>query len=763
METKGPPYIYTKLRDLPASGRVHVYGVVRSVNDIGFGPTIQLQDENTSVPVKISEKSSKYFDTLLPNDILRLHRAQIGTYHDESVLLVDVNNSGCHAVAWRGQSDTPHVVTSNKYTLTDADIDRIASLRKLIPTDDPSDVPSNPVHDVAANTSQQSHRTTETDKKQVIPKIRRITEDLSNATDIPRLGSRFFNWYAQVLGVYKAKGEPFTVFIRAWDGTKPRFPAWRNMFHADAMSIDVTYCEIPATLYHAIEAYTVDICCYGDWAKKAAKLQIRDVVHLCNVRNYTSQSNRSSAITVHEGGLQFGRALDVLDEENPKHFEISKQCADALSVNFGSSNATLGSDSTVNLTPIVPENVVAQSTPVLSGVDCMDVAPQPEVQNMHKSVEDDDFSREVSQNVVNMKPSDGQNADKPIGELASSATMSPSRGATGIPMKVITNSSIVVETPEAVIQSAVRKSPRKRVSVGRCEAPSSSKRSNDVVVINEDAGQPIEESESLDFCQPSTSKQPHPATLNYEENIEEPHVCNDMSERTSFADQKEVRNEEEGNFEGLTKKIIEAFSRSNFTRRLEKLRKPAVFPYSLTDEMEKMLELNVGDHVYFVNFAVASLETLKDADYLRNSLVFTAKCATCGNEVIVQRSSKARCPKCFVERKLLSDVILSYRITVPVEYKRRDGTPAPLLLEIAREVWAALPGSPAVFGIDHVMKLYLEKNLREFVTHINHMIRFVEAVVKARKLRVHRAKIHDVNKSNGSLTLFVDSCEFAPR
>ncbi|ETN86228.1 hypothetical protein NECAME_01356 [Necator americanus] len=619
METKGPPYIYTKLRDLPASGRVHVYGVVRSVNDIGFGPTIQLQDENTSVPVKISEKSSKYFDSLLPNDILRLHRAQIGTYHDESVLLVDVNNSGCHAVAWRGQSDTPHVVTSNKYTLTDADIDR-------------------------------------SDSKNT-PDYGGLIECYGYTT----FGESVFQL---VLGVYKAKGEPFTVFIRAWDGTKPRFPAWRNMFHADAMSIDVTYCEIPATLYHAIEAYTVDICCYGDWAKKAAKLQIRDVVHLCNVRNYTSQSNRSSAITVHEGGLQFGRALDVLDEENPKHFEISKQCADALSVNFGSSNATLGSDSTVNLTPIVPENVVAQSTPVLSGVDCM---------------------------------------------------------------KVITNSSIVVETPEAVVQSAVRKSPQ---------------------------------SESLDFCQPSTSKQPHLATLNYEENIE---VCNDMSERTSFAGQKEVRNEEEGNFEGLTKKIIEAFSRSNFTRRLEKLRKPAVFPYSLTDEMEKMLELNVGDHVYFVNFAVASLETLKDADYLRNSLVFTAKCATCGNEVIVQRSSKARCPKCFVERKLLSDVILSYRITVPVEYKRRDGTPAPLLLEIAREVWAALPGSPAVFGIDHVMKLYLEKNLREFVTHINHMIRFVEAVVKARKLRVHRAKIHDVNKSNGSLTLFVDSCEFAPR
>ncbi|VDM67531.1 unnamed protein product [Strongylus vulgaris] len=289
---------------------------------------------------------------------------------------MDIGSCGCHAVAWNGESDIPHLTTSKTYTLTESDLSRLADLRKLIRNDAEKEGTEShePAQEAEAAKESPVRRVTqvepvvveESGSNSVPKKKRHSSEDIANAMDIPKLGSKFFNWYAQVLGVYKGKGEPFTVFVRAWDGTRPRFPAYRNMFHADKDSIDTVYCDISPQLYFVIDSCTVDICLYGDWARKASSFQVRDIIYLCNIRNYTSQTNGISAITMHEGGLQFGRALEVLDESNPKHFEISKQCADTLSRYLGASTFSQNSSSVVNMTPILPENVMAQSTPMFS-------------------------------------------------------------------------------------------------------------------------------------------------------------------------------------------------------------------------------------------------------------------------------------------------------------------------------------------------------------------------------------------------------------
>ncbi|VDM64806.1 unnamed protein product [Angiostrongylus costaricensis] len=123
----------------------------------------------------------------------------------------------------------------------------------------------------------------------------------------------------RVLGVYRAKGDAFTVFLRVWDGTKPRFAAYRNMFHAGSDSIETAYCEIQQFLLHVIEDYVIDVCCYGDWARKAMGLKansVGDIVFLGNIRNYVCHSNKLSAVTLHDGGARFNRALNVVNESD---------------------------------------------------------------------------------------------------------------------------------------------------------------------------------------------------------------------------------------------------------------------------------------------------------------------------------------------------------------------------------------------------------------------------------------------------------------
>ncbi|EYC26260.1 hypothetical protein Y032_0010g1051 [Ancylostoma ceylanicum] len=839
-----PEYNYTRLRDLPDSGRVYVYGVVKSVSDTDFGgPVIEIQDEHASAIVKVKKESSRYFFNLQVNDILRIHRAEIVSHGDGLALLVDVSNAGCHAVAWRGDSSKPHITTSKTYTTTDNDLARVASLRKLIRADDPVEVVDNGVYEVpgavadqpCGNAQAEAAATPSAERKAVQIKKRGTAEDVPNAMDIPRLGSRFFNFYAQVLGVYKGKGDPFVVFVRVWDGTRPRFPVYRNMFHADAQSIETTYCEISPTLYCAIEAFTIDICCYGDWAKKAATLQLGDVIHLCNIRNYTSQSNGFSSVTMHEGGAQFGRALEVLDENNPKHFEISKQCADSLSRNFGPSFALPGSSSAVDLTPIVPENVVAQSTPTFSKDDAMMIAkdepfsPKRERRISIKLTGSSNFSSEASREVVDGEQRDDQIVQEPVEELAPDTpptSVPPSKGSSGVLVEVNTNVSVVGDTPDEEAQAmSTRKTPRRPFAQkGNKMSPTPKRRCErgvgvSALEVSEQETNEITESPELgaqDIFSPSTSKQFEQASLSAEKasperrkskrtsadgstprkhvfvslkrsrkrNVEDQEAIIEESPDEQVAAVTEEENMEEEIFEAalndeaafvdaavedagfaeeFATKLREVFFKSEFKGYLAELRRPEVLPYSLSEEIEEILRLNVGSRVCIGNFAEPCVEVLKEPDYLRKALVFTATCITCSDEVIVNKGSKTWCSKCFAERKQLSQVLYSYRITVPVVYRRSNGSAAKLLMEIAREEWAAFPTSGDLFSQSSVLELFLENDLRKFAVRLNHMIRFAEAVMKRRRISVVDAKIFDLCREDGSLTLFVDECVFALR
>ncbi|EPB76653.1 nucleic acid-binding domain protein [Ancylostoma ceylanicum] len=602
-----PEYNYTRLRDLPDSGRVYVYGVVKSVSDTDFGgPVIEIQDEHASAIVKVKKESSRYFFNLQVNDILRIHRAEV------------------------------------------------ASLRKLIRADDPVEVVDNGVYEVpgavadqpCGNAQAEAAATPSAERKAVQIKKRGTAEDVPNAMDIPRLGSRFFNFYAQVLGVYKGKGDPFVVFVRVWDGTRPRFPVYRNMFHADAQSIETTYCEISPTLYCAIEAFTIDICCYGDWAKKAATLQLGDVIHLCNIRNYTSQSNGFSSVTMHEGGAQFGRALEVLDENNPKHFEISKQCADSLSRNFGPSFALPGSSSAVDLTPIVPENVVAQSTPTFSKDDAMMIAKDEQ--------------------------RDDQIVQEPVEELAPDTpptSVPPSKGSSGVLVEVNTNVSVVGDTPDEEAQAmSTRKTPRRPFAQkGNKMSPTPKRRCErgvgvSALEVSEQETNEITESPELgaqDIFSPSTSKQFEQASLSAEKasperrkskrtsadgstprkhvfvslkrsrkrNVEDQEAIIEESPDEQVAAVTEEENMEEEIFEAalndeaafvdaavedagfaeeFATKLREVFFKSEFKGYLAELRRPEVLPYSLSEEIEEILRLNVGSRVCIGNLDVMS-------------------------------------------------------------------------------------------------------------------------------------------------------------
>ncbi|KJH43183.1 hypothetical protein DICVIV_10808 [Dictyocaulus viviparus] len=141
------------------------------------------------------------------------------------------------------------------------------------------------------------------------------------------------------------------------------FAPCRNMFRADSDSIEIVYCEISKDLCHLIESYIIDVCCYGNWAEKATKLKIGDIVFLGNIRNYVCRSNRISAITLHEGGLRFNRALNVADRNDPKCFEISKRCADMLSLYPELGSGLLEGSSEEIVTPIINDEVHAQSSP----------------------------------------------------------------------------------------------------------------------------------------------------------------------------------------------------------------------------------------------------------------------------------------------------------------------------------------------------------------------------------------------------------------
>ncbi|KHJ85010.1 hypothetical protein OESDEN_15269 [Oesophagostomum dentatum] len=168
------------------------------------------------------------------------------------------------------------------------------------------------------------------------------------------------------------------------------------------------------------------------------------------------------------------------------------------------------------------------------------------------------------------------------------------------------------------------------------------------------------------------------------------------------------------------------FVDSERIRKLKELRRLQKPSYSLDDEIEEMLKLSVGDRVGFINYAHASMDVMEQDEYLRHALIFTAKCMECDEEIIVAKRQKTYCVKCFREKRKLGMTVCSCRITIPIAYRRRNGTPAQLLLEIPREIWASLSSNSGFFSTERVTELHREENIGKFIIQLNNMIRFAE-------------------------------------
>ncbi|KAK6030659.1 nucleic acid-binding domain protein, partial [Ostertagia ostertagi] len=217
---KSSCYTYTTLQNLPVAGRVNVYGVVYSITALTLGGRIiEIADENGTVYAKISKESETFFKKLQMKDILRLHRVEVGSYRGEKTLIVEIGAHGCHAVAWSGSSARPKLITSKKYTFDDQDITRRSELLKWCENGEINEeVPSRSdnVNLPNQNPSAEQTSTSSPTKENLPMKLPKpkICTTVKSASDIPPLWNKFFNWYAEVLGVYKGKGEPFTVFVK---------------------------------------------------------------------------------------------------------------------------------------------------------------------------------------------------------------------------------------------------------------------------------------------------------------------------------------------------------------------------------------------------------------------------------------------------------------------------------------------------------------------------------------------------------------------
>lgn len=669
-------YEYTRLLEVPESGRVNVYGVVRSVTQSSFGGLdIEIEDEDSWISVRVSKQSERFFKALKPNHVLRLHRAEVGSYRNQQALVVELGSYGCHSVAWTGASDKPTLSTSKTHTFTDQDLKRLTELRKWIEDKHASEEAENPTAEAAASTSSCDVRPERSScredavlpNKQVSPTP--MCRTISSAFEFNDLRGKFFDWYAQVLGVYRAKGEPSTVFLRVWDGTPPRFPKHLNMFRAHASNVEEPVSEVSDHVSLSIEPYTVDVCCYGDWGRKALKLKVGNVVLLRNIRIYTAQTNNSSAVTMHEGGAKFNRGLIVLDESEPKHAEISRQCAAMISecVRHDSSDLQGAAPS-----PAQCEKVVAHSTskgPKDQPDDAPDVQErhgQDEVENMPNPVQVASGSRHV----------------KGLSNPLQSATR-PLRGAdTNLPSRTTS-----------------KEMPRRATTNRAGKLPSSN----------------------------TQSRLP-----------------------------KDIR-------DAFVSEIRKTFAKHEIGRMLKELREPKAVQYGLTEEMEEVLKLDVGKSVNILNFIEPDLSVLDEAQYLRNAVLFTAVCKECGDEVVVERCSKNWCRKCFRGEELLRTVRYYYRVIFPAKYVRKNGKETQLNLAIAGDVWASLPNGTDVMSTKKVLELYSEENLTTFIRSLNHIIRYAAAVMKKMKVSDVRGKIYALDRSSGSVTVFVDGCRFTEK
>nr|CDJ80690.1 protection of telomeres protein 1-like [Haemonchus contortus] len=643
---EAPLYEYTALQNLPDSGRVNVYGVVLSVTTPIFGGlVIEIKDEHATVCLKVSKESEEHFKDLRPNDVLRLHRAEIGSYRNEKALIVNIGAYGCHAVAWSCMSDTPTLKTSKTYTFDDQDAARLSELREWSGNEETRaeaqvSSPTSGCVNAEAEMLPTGEANVDSPTKRKNAK-RKKCNTVESASEIPSLGTKFFNWYCEVLAVYEGKGEPLMVFVRAWDGTLASFSDDLNMFRADAESIETTFCETSSSVLAAVDAYTFDVCCYGDWAAQASKLKVGDIVYFSNIRNYLCKSRNCSALTMHEGGASFDRALSVIDENDPIHFEISRRCAESLAELLASDSTLIAAVSGMNLTPIIADDVVAQSTPIAD--------------------------KEIEQSSAVAAASNGGDPEEIAPDMSSGVTEEHQPAAV-----VAINGSLCAE-------------------------------------------------EDKDNCIPE-----------------------DILEQ----------------FLQEAKAILRQYEMDMLLRELSE---PKTLQYSLTDEMEAILEMDVGRSVRFLNFVEAELSKLKNGEYLRHAVVFTEVCVECGEENIVERGSRSWCLRCFGERKALCPTVYSYRIPMPVVYSRRNEQQADLTLLIAAHLWTSVRGGAELMLVSNVLRLFTETSKSRFIRRLNSIFRFAEAVMTKRKVSHVHGKILKLNRETGSIVLFVDQCIFADK
>ncbi|WKX89290.1 hypothetical protein Q1695_008721 [Nippostrongylus brasiliensis] len=647
---KSTSYEYTALQHLPDSGRVNVYGVVRSITTTTCGGIdLRIEDENSSVLVKIAKDFQKPFQKVKMDDIIRIHRVEVGSCQGEPALILEVGAYGCHAVVWSGSSNVPTFVTSKNYTNTEYDISRLAALRKWMGVVESADevVMVDVAAPLAEECEKQPHSFSMHDM--VTPPGRRRSSNFPSdvdACDIPALGKNFFNWFGQVLGVYKAKGEPPTTVLRAWDGTEPVFDDDIRIFYAESDSIESTHCEASSELISALQGYTIDVCCYGEWATKAFALKVGDVVLLRNIRCYASQTRNYSAVTMHEGGARFQRALIVLDENDPKRHQISRRCAA--------------------------------------------------------------ITREI------MEPEGGG-----------------AEPHEGVELPSAMNDAAAVPSPTAhakVDQSTPYTKPRKR-------------------------------SKSLKFAKNSLVEEM--------ELDREPESSTTVKEHEENAENLDgVSHSEDELLESIHQQLAKEIRRILIDWEIERLIKeicePRPVKSSLTEEMEEILKGNAGDSVHLTNPVEADIDGMKEAEYLRIAVIFTAVCTQCNHEMVVQRCTKNWCSKCYSEQKLLHPVRYNYRVNIPSSYRRANGGIARLMLAIARSVWAEFPNAECM-SVNSVMALYAEKNKLKFITELNHVIRFAEAVVKQRNVSNVTGTVVECDPVDGSVLLFVDQCSFTEK
>ncbi|WKY16076.1 hypothetical protein Q1695_001062 [Nippostrongylus brasiliensis] len=193
------------------------------------------------------------------------------------------------------------------------------------------------------------------------------------ASEIPMQRREFFNWPAQVLGVYSAKFGVPVVIVRCWDGTLPKFPCYRKMYCAEDRSNLSKVRDIPKKVHSVIANYCIDVCCFGNWMEDAITFEIGDVVLFEDIRNYTCRSNMISALTMHSGGKDRNRSMTVLDHSDPIHYYISRQCADTLSKCAGSEVLLLNMVSDVEVSPITADQLTCHSTPKKSNEQPHDI------------------------------------------------------------------------------------------------------------------------------------------------------------------------------------------------------------------------------------------------------------------------------------------------------------------------------------------------------------------------------------------------------